>query len=160
MMVERSKLTFRKAAVNDIATLIEYRIIFLKETYGDISPEKEFALRESLLGYFRRSLHDNSFISWICEYGHRAVGFSGLVIREQPGNFEVPNGKTGYILNMYTLKDFRKNGICKVLLEKLIDEARQLKLEKIELHATREGESVYRDLGFTEPTDKALEINL
>jgi hypothetical protein len=160
MIIEKNKISFRKASVNDIQTLIDYRIIFLTETYGSIPPEKESSLRVSLLEYFTRSLINNSFISWLCEYEDKPVGFSGLVIREQPGNFEVPNGKTGYILNMFTLKDFRKNGICRLLLEKLIDESRLLKLEKLELHATKEGESVYRQLGFTDPLDKPLEIIL
>jgi GNAT superfamily N-acetyltransferase len=154
------KVTIRKASVNDVETLIEYRILFLKETYGAPPPEKESYLRKTLMEYFTRSFKNYSFISWIAEYENKPVGFSGLVIRDQPGNFEVPNGKTGYILNMFTLKDFRKNGICKLLFQKLIDESKQLNLDKIELHATNDGELVYRQFGFAEPHDKALEKKL
>jgi len=155
-----NKITIRKATIKDIETLTDYRIIFLKETYGTPSNIKESNLRISLSEYFARSLEDNSFISWIAEYDEKPVGFSGLVIREQPGNFEVPNGRTGYILNMFTLKEFRKKGICNSLFQKLIDESIQLKLDKIELHATNDGERVYRQFGFTEPHDKALELKL
>jgi len=83
-----------------------------------------------------------------------------MVVREQPGNFEIPNGKTGYILNMYTIKEYRKNGIGSMLFQKLIDEARLMGLAKIELHATKDGEPVYRKFGFIEPHDIALEIIL
>ncbi len=155
-----TKITIRKATEKDIETLTEYRIIFLKETYGVPSSVRESHLRKSLSEYFARSLRDQSFISWIAEFGNRPVGFSGLVIREQPGNFDVPNGRTGYILNMFTLKEFRKKGICNVLFQKLIDESRRLRLDKVELHATNDGERVYRQFGFTEPHDKALELKL
>ncbi len=157
MKIDRDKLKIRKASVADIETIIKYRIIFLSETYGATSPEKESCLRKSLKEYLKRSFENNSFISWIAEYEGRPVGFSGMVIREQPGNFEIPEGITGYILNMFTLKDFRNNGICKILFQKLLDEAVLLKLEKIELHATVDGEPVYRQFGFNEPHDRALE---
>ena len=83
-----------------------------------------------------------------------------MVIREQPGNFEIPKGKTGYILNMFTLKEFRNNGIGSLLFQKIIDEANQLNLDRIELHATQDGEPIYRRSGFSEPYDKVLEFRL
>jgi hypothetical protein len=157
MKIDRNKLRIRRASLADIGTIIDYRIIFLSETYGGPSPEKESRLRKSLQDYLERSFENNSFISWIAEFENKPVGFSGMVIREQPGNFEIPEGRTGYILNMFTLKDFRNNGICKMLFQKLLDEASFLNLEKLELHATTDGEPVYRQFGFTEPHDKALE---
>ena len=36
----------------------------------------------------------------------------------------------------------------------------QKELDKIELHATNDGEPIYRQFGFIEPHDKALEIIL
>jgi len=160
MIIDRTKISTRKATVNDIETLIEYRLIFLKETYGIPPPEKEVCLKKSLMNYFTRSMKNNSFISWIAEYDNKSIGFSGMVIREQPGNFEIPNGRTGYILNMFTVKDFRKNGIGSILFQKLIEEATNRNLDKIELHATHDGEHIYRQYDFKEPHDKALEIIL
>ncbi|HNW57553.1 MAG TPA: GNAT family N-acetyltransferase [Bacteroidales bacterium] len=160
MKIEKNKITLRKATTGDVEALIDYRIIFLKEAYGDPSADLESVLRESLKDYFARSLKDDSFIFWMAEYESAPVGFSGMVMREQPGNFEIPKGKTGYILNIFTLKEFRGNGIAPMLVNKLIEEGRLRKLSKIELHATREGEQVYRKIGFVEPHDKALEIIL
>ena len=155
-----NRLIIRRATKDDINILSEYRIIFLSETYGSTTPEKEISLKDTLKEYFNRSLEDNSFISWIAEYDKRPVGFSGLVIREQPGNFEVPRGKTGYILNMFTIKEFRNKGICNMLLDAIIEESQKLHLDKLELHATSSGEPIYRKIGFTDPHDKALEIIL
>jgi len=160
MKTDPARLKLRRASINDSELLTDYRIIFLSETYGARSQEKISELKKSLMEYFVRAFQDNTFIAWIAEYDEKPVGFSGLVIREQPGNFETISGRTGYILNMFTLKEFRNNGICKMLFQKILDEANILGLDKVELHATNDGESVYRQFGFTEPHDKALEITI
>jgi GNAT superfamily N-acetyltransferase len=160
MNIDKSELLLKRASESDIDTIINYRIIFLKETYGDPSSGLENGLRLSLKKYFSSALKAGAFISWIAEYKSKPVGFSGMVIREQPGNFDIPNGKTGYILNIFTSKEYRKNGIASLLMEKLIEEGRQLNLDRVELRATRDGEPVYRKLGFTEPHDLPMELNL
>jgi len=157
MELNRNKITLKKATISDIETIIEYRIIFLHEAQGIPSKELELSLRESLRQYFTKSLENETFISWIAEYENNPIGFSGMVVREQPGNFDIPNGKTGYILNMFTLKEYRNNGVGTLLFQKLIDEAELRKLDRIELHATPDGEPIYRRFGFIEPHDKVLE---
>jgi GNAT superfamily N-acetyltransferase len=158
MKIDKNIITLRKASESDIETLIEYRIIFLKEAYGNPSKELESHLKNMLREYFSRSLKSEEFISWIADYENKLAGLSGMVIREQPGNFELPNGKTGYILNIFTIKEFRRKGIATLLMQKLIEEARQKKLDRVELRATHDGEAVYRKIGFTEPHDLAMEL--
>lgn len=160
MKVDNSEVSFRRATEEDIDMLIDYRIIFLKDAYGDPSPELESGLRISLRKYFSPALREGKYISWIADYRRKPVGFSGMVIREQPGNFEIPKGKTGYILNIFTLKEFRKNGIASKLMKKLIEEGQLLDLDRVELRATRDGEPVYRKMGFAEPHDLPMELDL
>jgi ribosomal protein S18 acetylase RimI-like enzyme len=160
MDIDKNKITIRKASSDDIEMLIEFRITFLKEAQWVPTHESELKLRKSLKDYFIKALDNSTFISYIAEYENQSAGFSGMVLREQPGNFEIPGGKTGYILNMYTVKEFRNNGIGSMLFQKLIAEAKNLKLDKIELHATTDGEPIYRKSGFKEPHDKVLELIL
>jgi GNAT superfamily N-acetyltransferase len=160
MKADKLKVSLRRASENDIDTLIDYRIVFLKETYGDPSHELESGLKISLKKYFNNALKEGAYIAWIADYNNKPIGFSGMVIREQPGNFEIPNGKTGYILNIFTLKEYRKNGIASMLMEKLIEEGRKLNLDRVELRATKDGEPVYRKIGFTEPHDLPMELDL
>jgi ribosomal protein S18 acetylase RimI-like enzyme len=155
-----NRISLRKATEKDIDTLIEYRLIFLKEVNGDPSDELETHLKNNLRNYFIRSLKTEEYISWFAEIENKPVGFSGMVIREQPGNFDLPNGKSGYILNIFTLKEYRNNGIASLLMHKLIEEARLKKLDRVELRATADGESVYRKLGFTVPRDKPMELSV
>lgn len=158
MEIDSNRITFRRATISDIELIIEYRIIFLTEAQNNLTEEKSLVLRNSLRDYLVKSLADDTFISWIAEYDNLPVGFSGMVMREQPGNVEVPKGTTAYILNMFTISEFRKNGIASRLFSKLIEEARLRNADRIDLHATKEGEPIYRQFGFKEPHDKVLEF--
>jgi ribosomal protein S18 acetylase RimI-like enzyme len=157
-MLDKNKISLRKANNSDIETLIEYWIVFLNEAQDNPLPIPESAFRQILRKYFEKAYNNDTFVFWIAEYDGKPIGFSGMVIREQPGNFEIPNGRTGYILNMFTLKEYRKNGIGAMLFQKLLEEGKSRKLDKIELHATHDGEPLYRKFGFKEPDHKALEI--
>ncbi len=37
-----------------------------------------------------------------------------------PGNFELINGREEYILSMFTLHEYRKKGIAKEILDRLV----------------------------------------
>jgi GNAT superfamily N-acetyltransferase len=155
-----NRISIRRATRSDIDIIIEYRIAFLKEIQGTPSLEQESYVRQTLRQYFTNALQNDTFISWIAENNNTPIGFSGMVLRDQPGTFEMPHGKTGYILNMFTVKEFRKKGVGSLLFQRLIEEAKERKLDRVELHATNEGEPMYRKFGFIEPHQKVLELNL
>jgi predicted acetyltransferase len=76
-------------------------------------------------------------------------------LRHLPGNFKNPTGKWGYIMNMYTVPEHRRKGVCKGILDELVKHATSAGITAFELHATPEGELVYSRNGFAphnEPT--------
>ena len=64
------------------------------------------------------------------------------------------------IRDRYTINEFRNNGIGTLLFQKLIDEAKIKNLDRIELHATKDGDPIYRKFGFIEPHDNVLELRI
>src|SRR6185436_12904412 len=136
-----SSITYRKANQNDIQTLVDTRILFAVELKGEQPREIIDALKIQMTDYFIKATAANTCIS--------------VILREQPGNLNNPSGKWGYIMNMYTLPEFRRKGICKGILKELIEEALKSGTTAFELHATKEGEFVYKQDGFkihNEPT--------
>ncbi len=115
-------------------------------------------LKEELTKYFQIALNDNSFIGWIAELEGSAIGIGGMVIHKILGNFNFLSGIEGYILNMYTLPTYRGKGICSEILERLINEGKEIGLGKIYLHASNDGINIYRQRGFKVPTMPELEI--
>lgn len=78
-----------------------------------------------------------------------------MVVRQHPGSFKNASGRVGYLMNMYTRPAYRRRGICKQLLNLLTEDARLLGITAFELHATPDGEFVFKQEGFKlhgEPT--------
>lgn len=142
------EFSYHKAGLNDITTLVEYRIRFAVELSGEQTKEKTEVLKHQMTNYFYKATADKSCISVIAKLKDTVVGIGSLHIREMPGNFKNPSGKWGYIMNMYTVPEFRQKGICSEILNRLIEEGKLCGITAFELHATKKGESVYIKNGF------------
>lgn len=150
-----------RAQKSDIEKLINLRLEYLNSDYGKLKPEQEKEIVSQLETYFITHI-DRDFIAYIANDLHRGIAGAFLVISEKPANPNFITGKTGVILNVYTRPEYRKQGIATRLLTELIREARALNLSYLELSSTREGEPVYRKLGFKEKElhYKELRLNL
>lgn len=148
-------ITFYKATLADIDILVKYRVDFALALSGEQSAEAIKELETSLKNYFTKATADKSCISFIAKCGSEVAGIGSMILREQAPNFKNKSGCWAYIMNMYTLPAHRRKGVCKGILNALVDEGKQLGVEAFELHATREGELVYKSNGFgihNEPT--------
>lgn len=150
-----SEITYHLATPDDVRTLVEQRIQFAIELSGGTPPETIQALKDQMLDYFARATLNKACISFIARVDGQTAGVGSVHFREMPGNIKNPTGKWGYIMNMYTVPEHRRKGICKGILEALIAEGERMGYTVFELHATKEGEMVYRQEGFElhhEPT--------
>ena len=148
-------ITYHKATHADLDSLVELRIQFTKLLTGIDSPDRISELEKSSRHYFIRVLDNSTGIWIIAKHEGQAVGTGGLLIRENPPNFKNPDGRMGYLANMYTLPTFRRKKICSKIIDLLVKEASQIGIKAFELHATKEGEFVYKQAGFEihdEPT--------
>lgn len=136
-------ITHRFAAQEDVDTLICLRFAYLEEDQGTLDPGARSILRQQLSSYFPRAL-GSTLVAVLAMDGPLAVSTACLVITEKPANLAFPTGKTGVILNVYTLPAYRRRG-----MEMLIDEARHRGLSSLELSATEQGRPLYEALGFT-----------
>jgi GNAT superfamily N-acetyltransferase len=155
-----NEISYRRLRKDEVSRAVELRIIFLREFQGTTTQEIEDELRIELTHYFTKSLADNSFIGWIAEYDSKPVGLGGIVIQNIPGTFKTINGHIGYILNMFTISEFRNRGVCSTILDKIISEGRNLGLCKLYLHASNDGLPLYRKRGFYEGDNPELELRL
>jgi GNAT superfamily N-acetyltransferase len=150
-----NSITYHKATAEDIADLVEYRIRFAIELKGQQSPEAINHLRRQLTNYFSEATANDTCISFIAKNGNNVAGIGSVHIRYMPGNFSNPSGKWGYIMNMYTVPEFRKQGISTRILQELIEAGKKEGVTAFELHSTKSGQAVYLKNGFefhTEPT--------
>ncbi len=151
-----SNITYHRATQGDIHTLVNNRILFALELSGDQDKNMVQFLREQMTSYFSKATGDHSCISFIARCDGIVAGIGSVHFRQMPGNFKNPSGKWGYIMNMYTIPEFRRKGICKHILNLLVEEGRKYGVTAFELHATEAGEKVYIQEGFIQHKEPTL----
>lgn len=161
MEIEKEKIVYRRARIDDIPDLVNYRVRFLNEQYNHPEDDKTKVLRKSLLEYFTKAIPSNDFIAWIAECNQKMIATSGMVVWRMPARYEgIESGKIGYLLNFYTVQEARRKGIGTRLLNELIEEAKSSGLKHLCLHASKDGINIYRKAGFVEPKMPELVLKL
>ncbi|MFM9986351.1 MAG: GNAT family N-acetyltransferase [Flavobacteriales bacterium] len=148
-------ITYHKATIDDVSTLVDNRILFALELSGTQDETLIRALQQQMTDYFSKATIDEGCLSFIATCDGTVAGIGSVHLREMPGNFKNPSGKWGYIMNMYTLPEYRRRGICKGILNLLVEEGKKHGITAFELHATPAGEKAYTQEGFihhNEPT--------
>jgi ribosomal protein S18 acetylase RimI-like enzyme len=142
-------MIFRKATAEDIEALIQIRLAYLIEDYGEVTEDQIERLRLQLSCYYADHI-GKDFIAYLALDKENIVSSVFLVIIEKPSNPSFISGKVGNILNVYTKPEYRCQGLAGRLLTQAIEEAKQLELSYLELKATKAGYSLYKKLGFLE----------
>ena len=105
-------------------------------------------LEPALRDYYLRHLSDGTFVSWLALDNDRIIGTSGMSIVEKPPYFGCPSGKIGLLSSMFTDPSYRRKGIAKTLLSKVIDEAKTQGCGTVQITASNMGVLLYSDYGF------------
>ena len=137
-------ITYKKLTVNDLDVFIKMRINQLREEGAKEGIDLEPALKD----YYLRHLSDGTFVSWLALDNDRIIGTSGMSIVEKPPYFGCPSGKIGLLSNMFTDPSYRRKGIAKTLLSKVIDEAKTQGCGTVQITASNMGVLLYSDYGF------------
>lgn len=138
-----------------IDLLIEARIIFFSELNGPQPEDTVAELRDNIRAYLHVAIKEKTYVGMLAMCGNEIAAAGGMVIRQRPGSFANPSGREAYIMSMYTAPQYRKQGFATHILNSLVERAKGMGIVTLELHATADGEHVYKKYGFklhTEPT--------
>ena len=138
-MINYEKLTEKR-----VDTIVELRIKQLR----DEGATEDFDLVPNLQDFYKRHLADGSFVSWLAVDGDRVVGTSGMSFVEKPPYFGCPTGRIGLLSSMYTDPEYRRMGIARELLSRVIEEARTHGCGTVHVTASDMGVLLYTDFGF------------
>lgn len=149
-------MEYRKAILSDCERLAQLRVAMLNED-EDYSDQFNTVLFDNTKEFIEHGLTDGSSVLWVALDGNLTVTMCCVTFFTLPPNDWCPNGKTAYIGNLYTLPDFRKQGIASRLLQLVIDEAKNNECARILLHTTDMGKGLYEKHGFEQsPTAMAF----
>lgn len=138
------QIKYAKLTEKELDVFIQMRIAQLREE----GAKEDIDLTPALKDYYKRHMADGTFISWLALDGEKIVGTSGMSIVEKPPYFGCPSGKIGLLSSMFTDSVYRRRGIAKTLLSKVVDEARQRGCGTVQITASDMGVLLYTDFGF------------
>lgn len=137
-------IEYRKLTKKELDIFIDMRITQLREE----GAKEEIDLRPALKDYYDRHMGDGTFVAWLAVDGDKIIGTSGMSFVEKPPYFGCPNGKIGLLSSMFTSSDYRRQGIAKELLTRVVDEAREYGCGTVQITASDMGVLLYTDFGF------------
>lgn len=144
------EIVYKKLTEEELDTIIKMRINQLTEEYtseGRTVPE-DVDLEAALLDFYKRNMAEGKYVSWLAFDGDKIVGTSGMSFAEKPPYFTCPTGRIGILSSMYTDPDYRRRGIARTLLDKVVNEAKEYGCGTIYITASDMGVKLYTAYGF------------
>ena len=135
---------YKKLTEREVDKFIELRIRQLREE----GATEDLDLVPALKDYYDRHLADGTFVSWLAMDGEEIVGTSGMSFVEKPPYFGCSSGKIGLLSSMYTSDAYRRKGIAKELLTRVVQEAKEYGCGAVQITASDMGVLLYTDFGF------------
>lgn len=149
--------SIRLATVADANTIARHRASMFLDM-GDIPPELFESFRAKSRDKIQRVLESGEYIGWLAspENEDKIVAGAGVQLREvmphpstgPNGEATIASGRHAIILNVFTEPEWRRRGLGALLMKRIIDWAREQKLDRLVLHAAEDARPLYERLGF------------
>ena len=137
-------IIYRRLTKDDLDTFIDMRIRQLREE----GATEDIDLIPPLRDYYDRHMSDGTFVSWLALDKDKIIGTSGMSFVEKPPYFGCPSGRIGLLSSMFTDPDYRRIGIAKELLNRVVEEARAYGCGAVHITASDMGVKLYTAYGF------------
>jgi len=122
---------------------------------GDVSGDAFEILRAKARARLKEWLDSGDYVGWLAtpaDQPEMVVGGAGVQLQPilpRPVNpSTVGEGRQGTVVNVFTEPEWRRRGIAGLLIKEIITWSKDEHLDRLLLHASDEGRSVYERLGF------------
>ena len=144
MVSNKVDIIYKKLTEKELDAFIKMRINQLREE----GATEEIDLGPALKDYYKRHMSDGTFVSWLAMDGDKIIGTSGMSFVEKPPYFGCPSGRIGLLSSMFTNPNYRRKGIAKELLSRVVNEAKEYGCGTVQITASDMGVKLYTDFGF------------
>ena len=146
-------VTARPATVDDVPELLRLREV-MWTSMG--LPLAEDGWREHCAEVLTGWLTSGTGMAYVVDGPDGLVACGvGSIDQRLPGSSN-PSGRCGYIANMVTEAEHRGQGLASLILRELLAWFTAQGIHAVDLHASAQGEPIYRAHGFTENRQPAL----
>ena len=144
----------RRATAQDAGIVAWHRARMFQDM-GDVSRDAFEILRTKARARLKEWLDSGDYVGWLATPADQpeiVVGGAGVQLQPilpRPVNAStVGEGRQGTVVNVFTEPQWRRHGIAGLLMKEIITWSKDEHLDRLLLHASDEGRSLYERLGF------------
>jgi GNAT superfamily N-acetyltransferase len=149
-------ITIQQATTADIAELVQLRRMMF-EAMAFSGPDLD-AAEPVWTAYFGEAIPAGEFHGWLALTPEgEVVSACGVVIDRHPPTPGNLSGRTGYLMNVITMPEYRGRGLARRVIQTALQWLDEQGIQRVTLHATDMGQSLYASLGF-EPVPNEMRL--
>jgi ribosomal protein S18 acetylase RimI-like enzyme len=142
----------REAAADDVAELVRLRAML----FDAIGAAAENGWRESLAGVLAEQLTAEGMRILVVD-GDEGLAACGVgSIEQRLPSPRAHNGRVGQVYGVVTDPAYRRRGHSRAIMVGLLGWFREREVARVDLHASRDGEPLYRSLGFVDHPEPGM----
>jgi GNAT superfamily N-acetyltransferase len=152
----------RRATVSD-ADVIAWQRARMFQDMGDVSGDAFEILRAKARVRLKEWLESGDYIGWLATPSDKLgtiVGGAGVqlqpILPRPLDASTIGEARQGTIVNVFTEPQWRRRGIASLLVEEIVTWSKDQRVERLLLHASDEGRSLYGQFGFVASNEMRL----
>ncbi len=154
----KEKFKVRRATLKDLDILAYQR----REMFSDMgifSRKEASSGDKEYVSWVREKFKQGKYFGFLIENGEGKVVSGGCLWLEEVQPRPLAKKKeVPYLLSVHTEKEYRGQGLATLVVKESIKWAKKHGYPRVELHASEQGESVYKRLGFKHTKEMRYEI--
>jgi GNAT superfamily N-acetyltransferase len=144
----------RRATAKD-ADIISWHRARMFQDMGDVSGDAFEILRANARSRLEQWIDKANYVGWLASLAdEREMIVAGAGVQLQPilprplNLSTIGEGRQATIVNVFTEPQWRRRGIAGLLIKEIIAWSKNEQIDRLVLHASDEGRSIYERLGF------------
>jgi len=152
------KFKISQAGMDEVDIIVKHRLGMFGDMYPDLGKEIEASIEETHR-WILEQLSNGNLVGFIVRNDVGQVAGSGcLWIKKEQPNPTHPRLEAPYLLSMFTEKNFRRQGVARLIVKTSMEWSREHGYDRINLHATEVGKPLYEELGFKPTNEMQLKL--
>ncbi len=150
--------SIRPATIADIPHIVEHR----EKMFREMGIPAEFDdMKVAMDLWLRHAIPSKTYLGWIAESSSGDVaGGGGLIVIPWPPGPMTMDPRCGFVFNVYTQPQHRKQGLGRRLMDAMHDYCRAEGIERVVLNASTFGKPLYDAMGYVVAEEPMMRLRL
>ncbi len=145
---------------SELHKAVHLRMAFIRDIHPEWDEIKIQDIQQGVQDYVQRLDKEGKYYCYLGTIKGESVCGAAIFCYDLPPLHTASSRGIAHVANFFTWPEYRRRGYGKKLMAYILEDWRQLGLDRVVLHATTLGEPLYRAAGFQESDLVALEYDL